>query len=369
MTSSVWRSSVRPVGAALIVAAAAIAAGPALAQPSDRCNPERIVATIDSNHAVPSLRGCLPDAVRAALHSRDYGLSVDNRHSSNSIPAGGIVSQRVESRMVYVDLSTGPDDQPNVGGQQAEGHGHHGGALDGVAGEVAQGVLGAIFNHPPAGPQVPPDEPAPPQYQPPPQYEPPPAAPVAPPVVAAPAPPPPAVKPPPHHEVEVAQAEPQPAPDKGQNRPPAAAARDNPPPVAQLPAEPTPAPPAKEPAAPTLPTPAPQPSIEQNQIRDRRDIVQNPSWWATLLGAVSSSPLLAAAIAAAVAIAAAAALAKILWPRATCSIERGSFALRPLPLRSAWPGLHVDTIMGSAAFSIPRPLPIRRLTDVEPSPA
>jgi hypothetical protein len=363
MTSGVWRSSVSAAGGLLVFASAS-----AVAQQPGRCNPERILAEIDSNHAVPSFRGCRPDSIRAALRSRDYGLTVDNRHSSNSIPAGGIVSQRVEASTVHVDLSTGPYDQPNLGGQE-EGHGH-GDVLGGVAGEVAKGVIGAILNHPPAAPEVPAAEPPPPpQYQPPPpqyeppppQYQPPPAPPVvAPPVVAAP-PPPPAVKPPPpHHDVTVAQAQPPSPPPKVQPHK-IDAAPDNPPPVAQLPPEQT----SPRPVTP----PAAQPSVEVKPTALQGGTGQKASWWATLLDDVSASPLLAAAIAAAVALAAAAALAKIFWPRATCSIERGSFALRPLPLRSAWPGLHVDTVLGSAAFSIPRPLPIRRVTDVEPSPA
>src|SRR5947209_12396171 len=117
MASSGWRSSVRPIGAVLMLAAGAVASGPAFAQQSGRCNAERIVAEIDRTHVVPSLRRCRPEAVRGALRSRDYGLDIGNRHPSHSVPARGVVSQRVESHTHYVAVSSGPEDHPELAGQ------------------------------------------------------------------------------------------------------------------------------------------------------------------------------------------------------------------------------------------------------------
>jgi hypothetical protein len=89
-------------------------------------------------------------------------------------------------------------------------------------------------------------------------------------------------------------------------------------------------------------------------------ILGRPSWW-DLIRAALSSP--AALIAAAAAAAVAGAASLYLWPRATCSLGTPSVDLGPIPLRNDWPSLHVDTILGSASFSIPHPLPIGRRTD------
>ncbi len=87
-------------------------------------------------------------------------------------------------------------------------------------------------------------------------------------------------------------------------------------------------------------------------------ILEQTSWWQKLLERLSSLPLWAVAVAAAAAAAAVGGAAKLLMPRASCSIEPGKVGLGPTPLKSCWPALRVEAAVGDASFSIPRPLPI-----------
>jgi hypothetical protein len=96
-------------------------------------------------------------------------------------------------------------------------------------------------------------------------------------------------------------------------------------------------------------------------------ILDRPSPWRELLQWLSSWQ--AWALFAALAGAASLGLIKFLAPRATCSIDTGQASLGPIPLRSRWPALHVDTAMGRASFSIPHPLPIGGGRDAGTSPA
>ena len=91
-------------------------------------------------------------------------------------------------------------------------------------------------------------------------------------------------------------------------------------------------------------------------------ILGRPSWWDLIKAALASPAALIAAAAGAM-LAGAASL--YLWPRAKCSLGTPSVDLGPIPLRNDWPSLHVDTILGSASFSIPNPLPIGSRTDAQ----
>ena len=98
--------------------------------------------------------------------------------------------------------------------------------------------------------------------------------------------------------------------------------------------------------------------------------LKTPSWWDKLKMFLASFPAWAVAFAgAAVAGTAGLGIARFILPHATCSIGSGRATLGPIPLRSSWPALHVDTVIGGASFSIPHPLPTGVKTHAEPSPA
>jgi hypothetical protein len=87
-------------------------------------------------------------------------------------------------------------------------------------------------------------------------------------------------------------------------------------------------------------------------------IVDQTPWWKKLLERLASLPLWAVAVAGAATVAAAGGTVKLLMPRASCSIGPAKFGLGPTRLRSCWPALRVDAVLGDASFSVPRPLPI-----------
>lgn len=98
-------------------------------------------------------------------------------------------------------------------------------------------------------------------------------------------------------------------------------------------------------------------------------ILDQTPWWKKLMEGLAALPLWALAAAGAAAVAAGGGVVKLLMPRASCSIEPGTIGLGPTPLRSCWPALRVDAVIGDAAFSIPRPLPIGGRRDAKPKPA
>lgn len=351
----------------LLLVIGTIASAPSFAQPqtSHRCNLDRIRAAFGSSERFPSLVGCRPNDVRPILQNQDYGLTVENRVASETMREGRIVSQRVQSSNVYVDVSTGPDRERQLS-------------------QLFEGLVGIVSSLPPPNPQPPEPEPfrepAPPAPNPdlerviavPPvvQPAPPPSAvrpgsppdtqPTSPPAIVQPAPPPPATAPAPAPadtqsgqtaEEKVAQAPQQPQPEKiGAESQPAA-------PSEPQDTAPTPAPTAASQPIATEVTP---PTDPPPPVLDRWP------WWRKLLQAVASLPIWAAALAAAAAVAS---LVTIFVPRATCSIGQGSVDLGTPPLKSRWPAMRVDTAIGDASFSIPSPLPIGRRSDAEPSPA
>jgi len=87
-------------------------------------------------------------------------------------------------------------------------------------------------------------------------------------------------------------------------------------------------------------------------------ILDQTPWWKKLLERLASLPLWAMAVAGAATVAAAGWTLKLLMPRARCSIGPGKFGFGATRLRSCWPALRVDAVLGDASFSIPRPLPI-----------
>jgi hypothetical protein len=95
-------------------------------------------------------------------------------------------------------------------------------------------------------------------------------------------------------------------------------------------------------------------------------ILDRTTWWEKLLQAIASVPVWAAALAGAAAVAASAAL---MMPRASCSIGKGSVGLGEAPLKSRWPDVDVETVIGDADFSLPSPLPLGKGKHAEPSPA
>lgn len=90
-----------------LLIACSIGSGDALAQ-SHPCNVEQVHEQLASTGQVPNLRGCAPDEVRPILQHYDYGLTIENRIVSQTVREGRIVSQRMQSSNVYVDVSTGP---------------------------------------------------------------------------------------------------------------------------------------------------------------------------------------------------------------------------------------------------------------------
>jgi hypothetical protein len=462
----------------LLLAVCAVGPGRTLAAPGDsyRCDPDHIRAALESTGRVPSLRGCNPDAVRDALGSADYGLIVENRHSSNSISAGRIVSQRIESSRVYVTLSTGPDHEPDT--QQVP--------------EVVGQIFGRILSNLPTHKQgtaaplnpIPEPYPAPTPLEPPvppahaaqpapePLSSPNPTEPFNPPTDQPIVEPPAANPPPPINSVQAPAHHPQPNPTPSQQAKPASRPvqlaqgpeqqlppgprRGVTPPTLQ--AEPAPQAPFAPAPEQMLPPPQPPPHpatrfslqgganvregdelnfVVRRQNSDgnshrlkfnysdprllasppssfdfrsdlpdevtlrlptaarassHRDhdlviilasaggahvdrpnfvtvvILDRPPWWRELLGWLTSWPVWAVALGAAGAAGTGVGL-KFLAPGATCSIERGSVGLGRAPLRSRWPALRVDTVIGRASFSIPHPLPTGERTDAEPSPA
>jgi hypothetical protein len=100
------------------------------------------------------------------------------------------------------------------------------------------------------------------------------------------------------------------------------------------------------------------------------DLNEPLSWWDRLKLLFASFPPWAVALAAgAFAATAGLGIMRFVLPHATCSIGSGRPTLGPIPLRNAWPVLHVDTMIGGASFSIPHPLPTGVQTHAEPSPA
>jgi hypothetical protein len=97
-------------------------------------------------------------------------------------------------------------------------------------------------------------------------------------------------------------------------------------------------------------------------------IVERETLFEQILSAISHSRALQVLLAVAGA-AAIAGLGSVLVPRATCTLGPGRPSLGPIPLRSHWPALIAKTILGSASFSIPEPLPMERRPDAQPSPA
>lgn len=449
----------------LLLTLGAFSSGRSFAFPvaSGHCSSDYIWAELRTTGTFPKLRGCDPNAVKNALSDSNYRLEIESRHSSNSIAAGLITTQRVQANTVYVVVSTGPDEP---------GAGQHEPQLGGLIGQIIVGMI----QHPPQAhqpPQPPPvvqvqplppqpfPEPQPPAAQPAPQPASPPpppvkiteVTPVAAPVAAEPAPAPqPKPKPKPTLQPKPT---PKPTPNPQVSKPPTPTA------VAPTPAAPTPAP--APPAAPAIVAPPPPPpplqparfSIDDRSKRikegddlelvirregsdhklhrlvlsysdpsllasaptsfeygaDLPDVVSlrlltkankrhdgdhdlavtlvnaegarvgnpdsvmavildQPSWWDKLQLFLASFPAWAVALAAAaVAAMAGLGITRFILPHATCSIGAGRPTLGPMPLRSSWPAIHVDTLLGSASFSIPHPLPTGGEVHAEPSPA
>jgi len=451
----------------LLLVICTISSGNAVAQAhtGHRCDTNQIREQLESTGQVPNLKGCRPDEIRLMLQNYDYGLTIEKSIASRTIREGRIVSQRVQSSNVYVDLSTGPGPRDEQRRRDSD-----------LLVDVLEGVTRIISNVPPPNPRPPVSEP---------NREPPPPAPeelirvmTLPPraVPAAPPPPPAAVQP-----------TPTPSPTAVQPTPP-------PPPRAPIPANLVPKaevkitqvsdPPPEQAPAPQATDPAPAPTTDSRSLqtdanvsppagqqaqkstdvplppvsrffiqgsssakegdellltirRDGRDgfnhrlelsysdgsllisppltfefsaglpdevalrlrtavaegdgdrhlvvrlasanraevgqpdsvtavILDRTPWWKKLLQAVASLPDWAVALAAA---AAAATVALIFMPRATCSIGRGSVDLGVLPLKSRWPAVRANTVIGDASYSVPFPLPIGRRRDAEPSSA
>jgi hypothetical protein len=357
----------------------------AFAAPDDsaRCAPDHIVSALKSTGQVPSLRGCDPSAVKQAVESADYELVVENRHSSNGIQSGRIVSQRVSDGTVYVTLSTGPDDRNGSGQPQ-------GGGTGGLLGQLVDQGLNVLTQRP--------SEPRPPAYAPPsanvvpadnpfgnvvhpppPAVEPTPAptpaaVPPDPPPAAAPPTPPDTKAPSSSNDNAHAPSPTPPSPTIGQPpgpspalRPPAETSQakvpstdtgtqiaGEPPPTTHEPADNRTADSqisSPSPAAANLPGP---PVAHSSKHED-------PPWWKKLLLTLSSLPFWTKALAAA---ALAAASTGLLMPRATCSIGRGTVDLGRLPLKSRWPALSASTILGVPSYAIETPLPLERVSDV-----
>lgn len=95
-------------------------------------------------------------------------------------------------------------------------------------------------------------------------------------------------------------------------------------------------------------------------------ILDRTTWWEKLLQAIASLPIWAAPLAGAAAVAGTAA---VMMPRASCSIGTASVDLGGAPLKSRWPAVAVDTVIGDAEFSLPSPLPTGGRNNAEPSPA
>src|SRR4051812_42159025 len=140
----------------LLLAICMIGPGRSFAAPGDkhRCDPDYIASELRNSGQFPSLRGCEPNSIKTALGHSDYGLVVESRHSSNSIPPGRIVSQRLSDGTVYVTLSTGPD-YPQPGGND-----QHNGGGGGLLGPLVAEGLNVLTNLPPPNhqPQVPPTD-------------------------------------------------------------------------------------------------------------------------------------------------------------------------------------------------------------------
>lgn len=442
------------IAIALLLAMGALSTGQSLAFPvaSDHCSSEQIWAALRATGTFPKLRGCNPNSVSKALSDSNYRLVVEKHHSSNSIAAGLITQQRVESSTVYVTVSTGPD-EPGAGQYQP-----------GLGGLIGQIIVGAL-QHPPQ-PHQPPAQPPVVQVQPQP---------------VQPAPVPPVVEPAPTPAAPPVDLTPQPAvppPDApvpavhtyGPKHPPKSAQTPKPvsPKAAPAPQPPTPpatpAAPQNPPATPIITKPQPQPPVppsfprfsikgsnritegddleleirrEQSDHRLHRLVISysdpslvgsasttidygadlpdvitqrlptrvNPkhdgdhdlgitlvsaenarvgspdsvyvviadlkelSWWDKLKLFLASFPTWAIALAgAAVAATAGLAITRFILPHATCSIGSGRPTLGPIPLRTVWPALHVDTSLGPVSFSIPHPLPTGVDAHAEPSP-
>ena len=438
----------------LLLAIGALSSGQSLAFPvaSDHCDPSYIRSQLEATGTFPKLRGCDPNVVRNALGDSRYRFQIENRHSSNSIAAGLITTQRVQSYTVYVTVSTGPD-EPGAGQHQP-----------GLGGLIGQVIVGAL-QHPPQTHQQPTQPPVV-QVQP----QPPQPAPVPPVVEPAPTPAPPVeiaqavqpVTPPPDgpapaahqfgpkHPPKSAQTpksvSPKPAPAPQHATPPAAPAAPQHPPAAPTIAKPPPplAPPSfprfsitgsyritegddlevqirrersdhqlhrlilsysdpslLESGTTTIDYGADLPDVIMQKVPTRvnpkhdgdHDLgvtlvsaenarVGNPdsvfvviadlkelSWWDKLKLFLASFPTWAIALAGAAFVAAAGlGITRFILPRATCSIGSGRPTLGPIPLRTVWPALHVDTSLGGASFSIPHPLPRGANAHAEPSP-
>jgi hypothetical protein len=95
-------------------------------------------------------------------------------------------------------------------------------------------------------------------------------------------------------------------------------------------------------------------------------ILDRTSWWEKLLQALAPVPVWAAALGGAAAVAASAA---VMMPRASCSIGKGSVSLGRAPLKSRWPDVDVETIIGGAEFSLALRPPLGRGNNAEPNPA
>jgi hypothetical protein len=84
-------------------------------------------------------------------------------------------------------------------------------------------------------------------------------------------------------------------------------------------------------------------------------LLDRTSWWEKLLEFLSSPAGIAAIVLAGTA--AALGVVKFIMPRATCSIASARATFGPIPFRSCWPAMHVDTAIGGISFAIPHPLP------------
>jgi hypothetical protein len=207
-------------GILLIFAIGAIGSGqPAAAAVGFHpCNTDRIKTELASNGKVTDLTGCKPETVDPILSNYDYGLTVESYVASQTVRAGRIVGQRVESSTVFVNVSTGPaqqqqtSDGPYTEGTSQPSNHSHDGTKKAVFGAIGA-VLGTILTAPKKMPSPPAPEPA---LEP----APPPVAtgqPIAPtPIVPTPSPPPPVVVPTPSSPPPVVNPTPTPPPQETQ---------------------------------------------------------------------------------------------------------------------------------------------------------
>ncbi len=226
----------------LVICLAGVGHAPAQAQ--SRCDTSRIRTQFETSERFPSLTGCRPENVRPILQNFDYGLTIENHVTSRTIREGRIVTQRVQSSNVYVDLSTGPGPERDRDND--------------LVADIFRGVVGIISNLPPPDQQPPAAEP----YR---QPEPSPSDRFTngmntptPPVQPVPTPQPEVVQPPPAAQ----PSEPPPAPEA--QRPEVRRASDVQPPSAIVPVRPRPRQeqpptPTPQPAERAEPVPAPPP--------------------------------------------------------------------------------------------------------------